>query len=519
MHPTQDPSLDIGRYAEILAHVRHYPADRHAEVIARLGIRRANWEAASSKWQRVRESERTSGKLDATIRFGRVLRDTRAALEARQPTLESLGPLPGPDGDLTPGAKSRHAKEEPVAEPKAVPEVAAPAVQVPSFLMAVQHGSPQVPEPLMLPMAHTGPPASVASTLPVGSVLPLPAVMPFAETPTSPAEAFDRARTAGIAVGSAELALPAGVPDLTIHQYASLRAELQASPEHAATILSRYGVAPSVCAALVEYWRSRLMADPTSSNAFTTAYTAYVAWLEKNRTEPSPPSREQQPPESVSGTQQADLRAIIAAAERGALPFANRPAGNPFPSPRSGDAASLAQQPPENVAGTQEADLRAIIAAVQRGALPFTDQPAGPLSPLAATPASPKMDRPPEALAGTTEADFSAIVASIRSGALPFADASRSPPTPPALPSPPPAPTSTAATQALPGFDFDRYPLDLYARITGALARGEPRDDVLAAHELTSDLFDKIARAWTARFNSEPALFTRFKELVRSRGG
>jgi hypothetical protein len=73
------------------------------------------------------DSERVSGKLDATIRFGRVFADTRAALDARRPTLESLGPLPGPDGDLAQAANPRRAKPDPVAEPKPAPEVVAPS--------------------------------------------------------------------------------------------------------------------------------------------------------------------------------------------------------------------------------------------------------------------------------------------------------------------------------------------------------------------------------------------------------
>lgn len=135
-----------------------------------------------------------------------------------------------------------------------------------------------------------------------------------------------------------------------------------------------------------------------------------------------------------------------------------------------------------------------------------------PLDPVA--PAAPKVNRLPD-LAGTADTDMSVIIAGIRAGGLPFVE-------PPKIPPPPAsaAPGSTV-TQALPAYsiDFARYPLELYARVTAALARGEPRDEVLAAHQLNTDLFDSIARAWTTRFRDEPALLERFRGLVRGRGG
>jgi hypothetical protein len=407
MSLTPDPTQDITRYAEILAHVRHYPPDRHAEVIARLGVRRRDWDAASAKWRQVRDAERFSGQLDATVRFGRVLADTRAALAARKPPIELLGPLPGPDGDLAAQPVAPQAAAPPPLPAAPAPE--APAVQVPSFLAP----SPQAPEPLPLPVS---PPPALAFTMPLGAALPIGPSTPFIASAGSSSEAFDRAVAHAEAVqGPAAAARPAmstgtvalgpeatapapppGVADLTLQQYASLRVELHQHPEQAAAILGRYGVAATTRPALEAHWRSRFDADPGLKNAFAGAYASYVAWLGRERVAALPP--------------------VVRA--------------------------------PEKIAGTVEADLSSIIAAVERGALPFAGAPA------------------------------------------------------------------PAAVE----IDLARYPLELYAALTGAIARGAPREQVLPGHGLTPAAFEALARAWGARFAGEPELLLRFQALARGGG-
>jgi hypothetical protein len=245
-----DPTLDIVRYAEILAHVRHFPPDKQAEVVARLGVRRRDWDAASAKWQRVRDAERVSGNLEATVCFGRALADARASLAARRPPIESLGPMPGPDGDLepntTPAAAGIEADQGP-SVPAGAPGVDPPQVQVPSFLSPSQRTSEALP-------AFAPAPAPLAFTLPLGTTRPQVGAMPFL-APGAVGEALDRAiahadavqgpkaarpalgtGTVGIGPDSPAPAPPPGVPTLTVQQYASLRAELhqcQRSPRSA----------------------------------------------------------------------------------------------------------------------------------------------------------------------------------------------------------------------------------------------------------------------------------------------
>lgn len=89
-------TIDILRYAEVVAHLRHFPSDKRDEVIARLGIGKGDWEAASEKWKKARDAERLSGTLDLSIQFGRALVAARERLSMMRPSVESLGPLPSP---------------------------------------------------------------------------------------------------------------------------------------------------------------------------------------------------------------------------------------------------------------------------------------------------------------------------------------------------------------------------------------------------------------------------------------
>jgi hypothetical protein len=168
-----------------------------------------------------------------------------------------------------------------------------------------------------------------------------------------------------------------------------------------------------------------------------------------------------------------------------------------------------------------DADLSAIVAAIGRGALPFAPgaaaQSAGSPSQIARPPSSHELPASPsrEPLkqnpSGTMEADLSAIMASIgRSGALPFARDGA-----------PPSVGAPMATMALPASqgpeapDLSALPLEVYASVTGALARGESREEALAKHHLSAEDFDKLAKAWAPRFAQEPHLLARFKELAK----
>jgi hypothetical protein len=153
---------------------------------------------------------------------------------------------------------------------------------------------------------------------------------------------------------------------------------------------------------------------------------------------------------------------------------------------------------------------------------PLPASPPAPVLPVS-PPELPPVHRPPARLAGTAEADLSAIVAAVQRGALPFAasaapspasvpEAAKAPPAPP----PPGSPSTVALPVMSDEIDLALYPLERYAAVTGALARGEPRDQILSEHHLTPALFEKLAHAWGARFAGDPQLLDRFKALARS---
>ncbi len=63
--------------------------------------------------------------------------------------------------------------------------------------------------------------------------------------------------------------------------------------------------------------------------------------------------------------------------------------------------------------------------------------------------------------------------------------------------------------------DLSLFPLEVYAAISGALARGEPRSAVFAKHRLTDEFYDALGVAWGLRFQKEPELGARYREMAR----
>lgn len=161
-------------------------------------------------------------------------------------------------------------------------------------------------------------------------------------------------------------------------------------------------------------------------------------------------------------------------------------------------AASL--RAPSALAETASMDLSAVVAAVQRGALPFASSPtstadAGERN----TEGRPTLEIPPnapESPGGTRNADLSAVIASVELGGLPW--------------------KSGEPGRPADEVDLSPMPLATFAEISGALARGEPREEALAKHGLSAETFSKLAQGWAQRFQQDPALAATFKELARA---
>lgn len=74
------------------------------------------------------------------------------------------------------------------------------------------------------------------------------------------------------------------LPRLTLHEYASLRAELAVAPERSEAIRLRYHVKnDAALGALEERWQSELAASLEARAAFDKAFAEYTAWLRERR--------------------------------------------------------------------------------------------------------------------------------------------------------------------------------------------------------------------------------------------
>lgn len=230
---------------------------------------------------------------------------------------------------------------------------------------------------------------------------------------------------------------------------------------------------------------------------------------------------------AISPAELRDAEPALRAQLSAAWPRRQGIAAMKFASALGDELAKLALLAPGADAEPPPAPLlepeKALPSFLQPAQLPVSPPPLLPVMPPALPEALPVVHRPPSRLAGTAEADLSAIVAAVQRGALPFAaSATPSPASVPEVERPPPAPPSPGSppTMALPvmgdELDLALHPLDSYAALTGALARGEPREQVLAEHHLTPALFEKLAHAWGARFAGDPQLLERFQSLARS---
>jgi len=145
---------------------------------------------------------------------------------------------------------------------------------------------------------------------------------------------------------------------------------------------------------------------------------------------------------------------------------------------------------------------------------PASPMPVAPVTPPASVPPpliQARMDAEPASrsdLGGTANMDLSAIVAAVKRGSMPFKPTGGS--------SPPPPLNTTGPGSEVDLAEVPLLPLETYASVTGALARGEARDEVLARHGLSADTYAKMARGWTDRFGRDPHLLATFQELARN---
>ena len=296
-------TIDLARYAEVTAYLRQFPAEKNDEVIARLGLRRRVWAAESARWTAARDAELASGKADLAARFGSVLTRTRQRLAAQRPSLESIGPLPGPD-ELEPEAEpTPPALKDAPLPPEEIPAPVPVVYLMPGLDMPASSGPSLWARHASFGGREVQRPGNhLASTLPLGET-PVSMPLPFLAARSTPAQVYERAVAhAQVVQGPAESSrgprdlgstvalgndlpappLPPGVADLTLPQYASLRVELHANPGNSALILASYRVSAEGRPALDAHWRARFEADPLQRMMFARAYASYNLWLKEN---------------------------------------------------------------------------------------------------------------------------------------------------------------------------------------------------------------------------------------------
>ncbi len=182
--------LTLERYAEVMAHVRHFPRGNGQEVLARLGLNGQRWESAVLAWTDALAVESAMEEETLSTRFGTTFAKTRARLKEERPMLRSLGLLPE---EIALISTPVPAQIEPT--PLILPEPVATQVELPSYMLAerapthlplapafVPFSAVPLPvdQPVRHPGAHLGEPVDFAP-------FPTRTALPAASDSASPA--------------------------------------------------------------------------------------------------------------------------------------------------------------------------------------------------------------------------------------------------------------------------------------------------------------------------------------------
>ncbi|WP_437897454.1 hypothetical protein [Sorangium sp. So ce124] len=96
----QIEGLTIERYAEVMAYRRHFPAARATEVLLRLGVQPARWDAATRGWGTAMSSALARDEPEILTRFAKALATQERRLREFPPRIESLGEPVAQQGDI-----------------------------------------------------------------------------------------------------------------------------------------------------------------------------------------------------------------------------------------------------------------------------------------------------------------------------------------------------------------------------------------------------------------------------------
>lgn len=313
--------ISLITYAILLGHLRHFPKERHAEVLRRLDFEPGEWPAYAARGEQALLAAMESG--EDTGDFTQTLGETKRELKKRDPTVEELpldqpsapAPEEGPPRtmrlrDLDPVEflnvlSSRMGKQgsevagpqadlagfdlHPGPRPEVPPLPPLPPRRVPSPPAAV------APPPLVTPAEPTISPADEAKrrTRAAKAMFESTKVSPSSErmAPTSaprvdvtvqvsatpapaaglgeqapPPPPADEASPATQMVRPEEAAFPGTeLPTLSIFEFANLCAEFNVCGDaNKVGVRQKYGIhTEALRLALLDVWRTRLVQDPS----------------------------------------------------------------------------------------------------------------------------------------------------------------------------------------------------------------------------------------------------------------
>lgn len=148
----------VERYAEVLAHRRHFHASHRTEVLLRLGVRPSRWAAVTKAWSAAFAEALAADEPEIIVRFVQTLGRTTRRLSEYPPRLEQLG--------------------EPIDPHTPEPAGRADVVEVPFYLREPLAAAPPPPAPVATPIVSRRPPfdgtADISAFVPRGP-LPFPA--------------------------------------------------------------------------------------------------------------------------------------------------------------------------------------------------------------------------------------------------------------------------------------------------------------------------------------------------------
>lgn len=140
--------LTLERYAEVMAHMRHFPRGNGPEVLARLGLTGQRWESAVLAWTYALAEESAMEEETLSTRFGTTFARMRTRLGEERPKLPSLGLLPE-ENALMAAPASVPIETAPVL----VPDPVASRIELPSYRVAASASTPLLQVPALAPFS------------------------------------------------------------------------------------------------------------------------------------------------------------------------------------------------------------------------------------------------------------------------------------------------------------------------------------------------------------------------------